>query len=225
MVILNRNNYSFYFNFNFCWTGSGQQTSDKNELNDTTDDSTQVLDDKKKKGGSESVDTADQHPQDDSLNKTEELNNSIFNREPSTQVIKDTTIAISVQMMLENSDWMSSPGSLPPLENLKQQSQASPYRTSTPAHIANRMDTENIINAAVYKKQKSDPTSLKVPEDLNQTDAESIEIPNEDENDNSKNKEDNNSTRKRKRVSPKFKQKLSVVGSRFYCANNSVYTN
>jgi hypothetical protein len=180
--------------------GSGQQTSDKNDLNDTTDDSTQVMDDKKKKGvGSESVDTAEQHPQDDSLNRTEELNNSIFNREPSTQVIKDTTIALSVQMMLESSDWMSSPASLPPLENLKQQSQTSPYRSSTPVQIMSHMDTENIINAAVYKKQKSDPTSLKVPEDPNLTDAESIEIPNEDEKDNNKIKEDDNSARKRKR--------------------------
>eukprot|EP00029_Vermamoeba_vermiformis_P010257 TRINITY_DN534_c0_g1_i1.p1 TRINITY_DN534_c0_g1~~TRINITY_DN534_c0_g1_i1.p1 ORF type:complete len:493 (-),score=59.26 TRINITY_DN534_c0_g1_i1:201-1679(-) len=184
--------------FNFC-AGSGQQTTNNDEMDDTNDD-TQVMDDKKKKSaGSESVDTADQHPQDDSLNRTEELNNSLFNREQSTQVIKESTIALSVQMMLEN-DWMSSPASLPPLENLKQQSsQNSPYRiSSTPVQITSHMDTETIINAAVYKKQKSDPTSLKVPEEP-QTDAESIEIPNEDENDNKKTKEDDNSVKKRKR--------------------------
>lgn len=173
-------------------------------MNDTTDDATQVMDDKKKKnGGSESADTAEQHPQDDSLNRTEELNNSLFNREPSTQVIKESTIALSVQMMLENDCWMSSPASsLPPLENLKQQSQNSPYRatSSTPIQITSHMDTETILNAAVYKKQKSDPTSLKAPEEA-QTDAESIEIPNEDEHDKNKSDEDNNGNKKRKRVS------------------------
>jgi hypothetical protein len=182
------------------------------------------MDDKKKKGvGSESVDTAEQHPQDDSLNRTEELNNSIFNREPSTQVIKDTTIALSVQMMLESSDWMSSPASLPPLENLKQQSQTSPYRSSTPVQIMSHMDTENIINAAVYKKQKSDPTSLKVPEDPNLTDAESLEIPNEDEKDNNKIKEDDNSAGKRKRVSIQFFK--FQFGSRFYRIKKSFNIN
>ncbi len=81
--------------------------------------------------------------------------------------------------MLEN-DWMSSPpASLPPLETLKNQSPTSPYRSSTPVQIVCHPDTENIISAAVYKKQKSDVIGLKVPEE--QTDADSIEIHNDDE--------------------------------------------
>jgi len=171
-------------------------------LDETTDDLTQVIDNINKKivdgkPTSESIDTAEQHPQDDSLNRTEELNNSLFNRESSTQVIKDTTIVISVAMMLET-DWMSSPTSLPPLETLKNQS-PSPYRGSTPVHIVCHPDTENIITAAVYKKQKSDPIGLKVPEEL-QTDAESIEIHNDDGVDKTNVTEDN-SIKKRKRVS------------------------
>jgi hypothetical protein len=153
------------------------------------------------KPGSESVDTADQHPQDDSLNRTEELNASIFNREPSTQIIKDTTMALSVAMMLEH-DW-SSPGSLPPLETLKNQS-PSPYNASTPIQITCQLDTENIVNAAMYKK-RSDLNSLQVPEE--QTDVESVEITNdegkkeENKEKNTSNEEKNNSAKKRKRVS------------------------